>query len=177
MKAQKNVSLIVGIAIPIVMVLFVAASIYLPGLLIQPKTNFVYMTGSSNDLYTCKMVYQVHGGAVVQVKPQAPYNDPSYVKQECVPLFYEYDVAANTKRELTFDEVKKLKLDPSPMSPDGFELVHGGSGGGDFLFLFDMNRDYNSMFLKGHNVSRKVNMNPNGEYSYFDYQFLGWVLP
>ncbi|HRH93631.1 MAG TPA: hypothetical protein PKV72_03820 [Candidatus Peribacteria bacterium] len=178
MKSKPNISLIIGIAIPIVMVLFVACSIYLPGLFIQPKVDFLYMTGS-NDRYSCKMIYEVHGGTLQHIVPPSPYNDPAYVKQECSPMFYVYDVKTNESREVTFEEAQKLKADPSAVSPDGFELVRGNGGGGDFLFLFDMGRDYNSVYLKGHNVSRKVNIKRTGgdEYSYLDYQFLGWILP
>ena len=40
---KKNITLILGISIPILMILFVAGSIYLPGLFIKPHFNFLYV--------------------------------------------------------------------------------------------------------------------------------------
>ena len=38
---KKHIPLIIGISIPILMILFVAGSIYLPGLFIKPGYNFL----------------------------------------------------------------------------------------------------------------------------------------
>lgn len=175
MKSKPNISLIVGIAIPILMVVFVACSIYLPGLFIQPKQNFLYMTGN-NDAYYCNAVFEVHGGKLTSVKPQAPYNDPAYVKTACDRAFHIYDVATNEVKDLTVEEAMALSLDNSPLSSDGFEVVRGGRSG-DFMFLFDVGSDYNTMYLRGHNVSRKLNIVRHEYDNYYNFQFLGWILP
>ena len=47
MQIKKNISLIVAIAIPIAMILFVAASIYLPSIFVKPHDNFVYTFGDA----------------------------------------------------------------------------------------------------------------------------------
>ncbi len=182
MKAKNNVSLIVGIAIPILMVLFVAGSIYLPGLFIKPSVDFLYMT-SGYDRYGCEFQYQVnagaqlHSGTLVKVR-STNYVEPGYVKTDCAVRFFVYDVQTDTSKEYTFEEAQKLKLDPAQMSPDGFEVVRGGRGG-DFFFLFDGGGNYDTMYIKGHNVSRKLKLEQatNGYYYYYDNPILGWVLP
>jgi hypothetical protein len=179
---QSNVPLLVGVAIPIVMVLLVAGSIYLPGLFIKPTVDFLYMT-DYYDRYACEYVYEVrsgadvHSGSLVRAKSTS-YTDPGYVRNDCTPRFYVYDVQTDTSKEYTFEEAQKLKLDPSRVSPDGFEVVRGGRGG-DFLFVFDMGGNYDTMYLRGHNVSRRLNMEKgnSGYYYYSDTPTLGWVLP
>ena len=178
MKAKPNISLIVGIAIPILMVIFVAVSIYVPGLFIKPTVNFLYVNGN-NDSYSCAWVYETHGGVVTRIEQPNSLKDPGYIRSDCEQELYVYDVEKNESLPITFEEAQRLRLDESPISSDGFELVRGNSGGGDFLFLFDMGRDYNSVYLKGHNVSRKANIRPSGdvEYTYLNYQLLGWIIP
>jgi len=55
MESKKNVSLIVGIAIPILMICLIAVSIYLPLLFAPaPQFNFLYVAGDSYSHYGVK---------------------------------------------------------------------------------------------------------------------------
>ncbi len=63
MDYKKNIPLIVGIAIPLVMIILVGASIYIPRLYVKPQTNFLYQTGG--DYYTSRE-YVVDNGTLVK---------------------------------------------------------------------------------------------------------------
>jgi len=173
---KKNITLLVGMSIPILMILFVAGSIYLPGLFIQPKFNFLYVSGA--DSYYSKYQYSVQNGKLVRSEIQRLenqiYQPPREVK------LYIYDVAKNESKEISFEEAQNLNLDSSIISPDGFEIVYGSRGEGFFPFFFLSERDYNTLYLKGHNVSKKLNLQLSGSYynyyNYYDnFRFIGWI--
>jgi hypothetical protein len=168
MEIRKNFSLIVGVSIPILMILFVAGSIYLPGLFVKPKFNFLYATG---DDYFNSGQYIVQGGKLV--KKEIEESGKSYVFPGEIKLFI-HDVSQNESREVSFEEAQDLDLDPNVKSPDGFEVVYGSRGEGFFPFLFGTRADYSTRYLKGHNVSKKLNVQLSGGY-YNNFRFLGWI--
>jgi hypothetical protein len=168
---KKNTTMIVGISIPILMILFVAGSIYLPELFVQPKFNFLYVIGDDYYYYN-QYQYSVQNGKLVGSEIQRPenqiYQPPREVK------LYIYDVAKNESKEISFEEAKNLNLDSNTKSPDGFEVVYGSRGEGFFPFFFWSERDDNTRYLKGHNVSKKLNLQLSGPY-YTNFRFIGWI--
>jgi len=175
---KKNITLIVGISIPILMILFVAGSIYLPGLFIQPKFNFLYVSGDDYYYYN-QYQYSVQNGKLVRREVQRPKNQIYQPLQEVQEVkLYIYDVAKNESKEISFEEAQNLNLDSNTKSPDGFEVVYGSRGDGFlpffFPFFFLSERDYNTLYLKGHNVNKKLNLQLSGSY-YNNFRFIGWI--
>lgn len=170
MKNKKDISLIIGIAIPILMIVFVAASIYLPSLFSpSPKFNFLYVTG---DRYYGKYQFVVENGKLA--KREVKY--PEHYNSEVARL-YIHDVLKNESKEISFEDAQKLYLDPNKESQDGFEVVYGSYDGGIFSIFFGR-EDYDTVYLKGHNVSKKLNLSSsgNGHYYYYNsFRFLGWL--
>jgi hypothetical protein len=105
-----------------------------------------------------------------EVKPSEHY------KPREARLFL-YDVLKNTDREISFEEAQKIKLDANAKSPDGYEVVYGSSEYGFFPFFFSGGYDYNSMYLKGHNTSKKLELQSSSDtrYYYRSRRFLGWM--
>lgn len=173
MEIKKNISLIVGLCIPVLMILFVAGSIYLPGLFIHPKINFVYASGDDYYYYRDQQ-YFVEKGKLVKNEIKDSKESGRHATTE-VKLFL-YNVAENKNQEISFEEAQKLNLDSNSKSPDGFEIVYGNRDGGMFPFFFDSSSDYGNRYIKGHNVTRKLDIQSSGR-SYYDYgfHFLGWI--
>lgn len=169
MLSKKNAPLIIGFLIPILMVLFVAASIYLPGLFLQPKYNFLYSTGG--DYYGSRS-YFVSNGHLAESPQPTPY--PNY-KPSPSPQLYIHDVTTNMSTSISFQDAAALTLDPSAESPDKYRLEDGINSGGIFPFFW-YDRDNNSKYLVGHNVSKKLNVNSGGSSYYDAIHFLGWVI-
>lgn len=175
MNIRKNLSLFIGISLPIIMIAIVAASVYLPRLWASPpQVNFLYSMADSYDVYG--EYYSVESG-ILKKQETADKNSPT---DPAIPKpiitksrLYLHDVVTNKSREVTFAEAQKFQLDYSIVSLDGFEIVHGNSGGGFFLFGSSQS-DYNSRFLRGHGISIKMNLISSPEYSY-SFRFLGWV--
>jgi hypothetical protein len=168
---KKNISLVLGIAIPILMILFVAASIYLPRLFApQPSVNFLYAGGE--DYYGNVQQYTVQNNQVVKnevkLRDKASYNPP-YVE----PKLFIHDVVKNESKEISFEDAQKLNLDPSVKSSDGFEIVYGNKG--DDFFPFFSGRDYSTRYIKGRTMSTKLNIHSSTPYYNNNFRFLGWI--
>lgn len=168
---KKNLPLIAGITIPVLLILFVAGSIYLPGIFIKPKYNFLYLSGT-----TYGQPYFVTNGQLNQNTATSTYPQTLYPpsNQPNTPQLFVYDVLQNQSREISFVDAQKLSLDPNIQSPDGFEVISGNGGGGGFPFFSGSNYDYNSRYLVGHNLSKKLNIPAVSNY-YENFTFLGWI--
>lgn len=179
---RKNITLILGMSIPVLMILFVAGSIYLPGLFIQPKFNFLYASGDDYVYYTNGQQYSVQNNKLVNNAIKQAENgnhNPfqrygTYTPPRNEAKLFVYDVVKNESRQVSFDEAQNLNLDSNGVSPDGFEVVYGSRGDGIFPFFFYAGTDYNARYLKGHNVSKKLNVQSSGPYNY-NFRFLGWI--
>lgn len=172
---KKNIPLYIALAIPVLMIVLVAAFIYLPGIGQKPKENFVYMTGNAPYYYgPGSSGYYVSSGKLIYTPP--PTANPPLPKPDTLqPHFYVYDVAKDQATEITFEQAQNYSLDSSNTSPDGYTIERGNGGGGDFFFG-GAPGDYNNWYIKGHNRSRKLNLKLTGNYSYGDnFQFLGWA--
>lgn len=170
MSSKKNISLIMGIAIPIFMVFLITVSIYLPSLFAPtPRFNFLYVT---EDGYGQYMQYVVENN--ILVKREVKY--PAHYTPGVARLFV-HDVLTNEDKEVSLEEAQKLKLDANAKSPDGYKVVYGSSEYGFFPLFFSEGQDYNTMYLKGHNTSRKLELESSngGRYYYRNRRFLGWI--
>jgi hypothetical protein len=173
MLNKKNLPLYIALAVPVLMIILVAAFIYLPGIGKKPKYNFLYMTGSNVFIYGYENGgYQVSGGHLIYNPPAADYNYPSESQIGDVH-FYLYDVANNQAKEVTLAEAEGYSLDSSNTSSDGYTIQQGNGGSGDFLFGGG-GGDYNSWFIKGHNRAVKLNLKLTGS-PYSNFRFLGWT--
>ena len=171
MNPKKNVSLIVGIAIPILMIVLVAISIYVPALFAPaPRINFLYVTG---DDYYQGQQYVVENGTLVKREVKYPKHYTPGVAR-----FFLHNTSANEDKELSFEEAQKPKLDTNVKSTDGYEVVYGNTDGGVFPFFFSGGFDYSAMYLKGHNTSKKLNLQSSDDGRYYynrNRRFLGWI--
>lgn len=171
---KKNLTFIFGISIPILMIIFIAISIYVPSLFEKPTYNFLYVVGQD---YYYNYVYSVENGILIKKEISQPsYKDyarpvGAVVKE---PKFFIYDVASDSAREVSFDEAQDLTLDSNMTSPDGFKVVGESNSGGFFSSFYGVGGDYGTKYLKGKNSSKKLNIEL-GDYNYYDFNFLGWI--
>ena len=168
MEVKKNIPLIIGLSIPILMILFVAGSIYLPGLFVHPKFNFLYSAGGD---YYSNHRYSVRNGELIENEVEYP----KYYTQRDEPKLFIHDVIKNESTRISFEEAQHLSLNSNTNSPDGFEIYCGRGSSGFFLIFFDSYQDCSSRFIKGHNTSKKLNVQLQGG-SYYNFQFLGWMI-
>ncbi len=173
MMNKKNLPLYIALAVPLLMILLVAAFIYLPGIGKKPQINFLYMTGTNIYSGYGQREYQVKGGHLVDI-PIPPPATPQPYYQPSEVHFFVYNVSTDQASEVTLAQAEAYQLDPSNQSADGFTVERGNGGGGD-PFFGSVGNDYNSWFIKGHNRSWKLNLKLTGGSYYDNFQFLGWI--
>jgi hypothetical protein len=172
MNIPKNFVLWVTLAIPVLMILFVAGAIYLPHRGVEaPTHNFVYALRDYSDGYD----YVVIEGKLVRREFPDSSRPASEKNVQAPTRFFLHDVAANVSKEITLGEAQKLRLDNSVTSPDGYELKRGGQGGGIFPFFFSEG-NYNKQYLVKANRAIELQLKEIGEPYYYNQVFLGWVM-
>lgn len=158
MNLSKNPSLVIAITIPILAIIFIAVSIYLPRSSTNSKHNFLYATDYSYQ-------YRVEGNGLV--------ND-SALYQSSLPSkpakLYVYNVSSNKSAEISLEEAKNLYLNSNSNSPDGFKIIPGNQGG--FIFR---SSDYNTWYIQGQGAARKLNVQSSNSYDN-RFTFLGWII-
>lgn len=169
---KQNLSLIIGLSIPLAMILFIAMAINGPrwfNTVPPAKYDFLYMSGQRNP-YAIYLVVDGHLSLREEELPQG--RDP--VTTEPVH-FFVHDVIENASREISIDEAKELALDGSLRSPDGFTVETARRRG---WFIFGYSRDYNSRYLIKDSFGEKLDLeSSSGAYNYYwNFQFLGWVM-
>ena len=170
---KQKLPLYIALAVPVLMILLVAAFIYLPGFGKKPKVNFLYITGNNVYYYEYGNTgYQVSGGRLVYTPPTVNANYPN---PDASAQFYLYDVAKGQAAAITLQQAQSYQLDPSNASSDGYTVSQGNyNSGGDFFFGGGGGGDYNSWFIKGNNRAIKLNLKLTGT-QYSNFRFLGWA--
>lgn len=170
---KQKLPLYIALCVPVLMIILVAAFIYLPGIAKKPKVNFLYMTGSNVYQYDYYgQGYMVSGGHLIYNPPADNNNYPNAAVNSDVH-FYLYNVASNAATEVTLTQAQTYILDSSNTSSDGYTIQMGNGGGGDFLFG-SSGGDYSNWYIKGNNRAIKLNLKLTGQ-SYENFRFLGWI--
>ena len=161
-------SLVIAFLIPILLVILVLISIWLPRFLVHPTQDFIYSVG---DEYSSSYYYVVQGEQIVRQEVNLPkeqiYRVPASGQIE--PALYYYDVETNESRMLTLDEAQVYQISPQPVSDDGYQIVRGAE-----YFPFDGNNQ-DSLYIKGHSFSKRLNVVLGNTGYYTPFRFLGWV--
>lgn len=186
MNKEKNVNvpLIVGVGVPVLMMLFIAAAIYLPGLFKKPQFDFVYSTADYSFANPVLEVEDQKLGFKCAENQNYYSSDDAVVDEitakcaeEFLPKIYRYSIKNNTAAEISYADAQKLSLDRNADSSDGYKVEQGNYNNGDIfsdMFGGGYNDDYNAWYLKGHNRVVKLNIT-NDTNSSRDTRFVGWV--
>lgn len=164
----KNQPLLVALSLPIILVLVVLASIYVPRGSVSPGLDFIYQVGID---YYSPVTFKVINGKLTRIVDENVHI--SNAMQEVKPKLYLHDVKSDVCREVSFLEAENFTYDSNPISADGYSVVEGSSGGG--FLLFSSPGNYGKFFIKKNSGgSKPLNLQVTKENSYY-YDFLGWV--
>jgi len=168
---KQNISLIIGLSIPIAMILFIAIAINGPrwfNTVTPPRNDFLYTTGQQDP----NSIYRVKDGRLIIQEKLLPEG----VNTTPLPAlhFFVHDVSENTSLEVSENRAMKLALNGSLRSPDGFSIETGRSGG---WFPFGYGRNYKNRYLMKESYSEKLKLETqnSGHNYYWSFHFLGWV--
>src|SRR3989344_2124029 len=149
MTLKEKLPLVVGIGLPILLILFVAITVYLPSFFIKPKYNFLYATGNLYD-YDIKVV----NGRLTS-NPRYSQRDPYYRYTPTEPNIFLYDVTADKSKAVSLSVAQSYTLDPSTKSPDGFTVGRSNSDDYSFFPFFYGGRT-RGQYLMGKGLNRKI---------------------
>jgi hypothetical protein len=183
---KKHLPLIIGLAVPFLMILFVAVSIYVPSWFANPQYSFIYSVKDNYDGYGD--TYSVKNGVVVKETVPYPtsttpyYGYPNNKYPETKVYLYKYDRETNTTKEISYEDAQKLKLITNRESPDGYVLEQGTSDSGIFEIFggYDANNPPDWFLRKGAMNKRVTLQFPTAidtRYYYYNnnFKFLGWI--
>ena len=167
---KENITLIIGLSIPVVMVLFIAGAIYLPSLFINvepPKFSFIYMTNNGRDGYT----YQVKENKLSREKIKQKKN---YYNSNQQPVrFFIHNIKTHKNKELSFEEASLVSINSNFESPDGFKIENGRRSYGFFPFYSRGN--YYTRYITKEGYAEKLKLHTNRRNYYYSFRFLGWL--
>jgi hypothetical protein len=177
---KKNLPILVGIALPIIMVLIIAALTVIPTFKIQPEHDFIFATGT-NDYYNSyyKFEYEIKEGKIQKVSSSYVYPNnytkPNDLKEMDSPDLYLYEVKTERLRKISFEEAQQYVIDQGPTSVDGYNVDFGYRGNYGIGDLFGSSRDnYNAYITKGDAV-KGINISVQNQNYYSGYSFIGWI--
>lgn len=183
---KQNLTLVLAFSLPIILIVFVALSTYLPSLFLSTNYNFVYATCANDDYYNCSDYLQQRY-EVVDSKLVVRDIDPTIdsdgdkipdVKENYITRLFLHDTKSNESREINLDEASGLSLSSLLTSPDGVSVSSDYNPGPDFLFVFDGGSSYGYYLMKGGSKVKLNLINSDENYYYRDnFHFIGWVTP
>lgn len=202
---KNNLVVIIAFLLPVLFVVGVMVSIYMPFSSVSTKYNFIYATCDSlgGYYYDCTSYinrrYDVVDGKLVikdfsqKYNSNGSENDPSAYQvvvpdgvtlpktdQEMNDRIFLHDTETNQSREITKEEAKTLSLNSFLSSPDGVSVSGGYNGGGcGLFFVFGCGRSTYEYYLMKGNIKSKLNLISTKDQYYYpeSFKFIGWVLP
>lgn len=155
----------IGLSIPLILVLLIFFSIYIPKLRFHPQYNFIYSLNEKSYDPKCK-AFLIKDGKLTEQIVASTCGDTT---------LYYYDIKQNTSQPVSYEQARQYTLDANPDSPDGYRVFKDNGGSGFFPLFYDNTQ---SIYLSGHGVSGRVNIpkkSPGNYQFYYAFQFLGWV--
>ncbi len=190
---KKNFAILLAFLLPIILIVAVALSVYLPSLFISTSYNFIYTSctdGTNYYYYNCngyleKRYAVVNGKLVVNnIDPNQDSDNDTIpdIKENYTARIFLHDTKSNVSREISLEEAQALTLNGLLTSPDGVTVSsdYDYYNRGDF-FIFPFSggsSSYGYYLTKGKSKSRLNLINNNDRYyNNNNFDFLGWVLP
>ena len=174
MNIQRDPALWVALGIPVLMIVLIAAGILLPRFFVKPpQYSFLYLVLDNKISYpTIAYDYAVNNdGKLERFSGDGPPGQS--VRVVDAGTFYQYDINTHASKKISFEDAQKLKLDGSPVSADGYNVETGNSDGG---FPFGGGNNADQYLVKGA-YSERLNISPMFGNTYYNFSFLGWVIP
>lgn len=182
---KKNPALFIGLALPVLMILIFAGIPFISSFMVPPpKYNFIYSFnnyGSDGKLKVVdgKLILQVHNSwresrQIQQILYLIDVGSKKSIKLNLLPSKDELSLIPPLEtREFIVEGVSLKALDPSNISPDGYEVrTTYNDNFFSLLFFFGDNRQ-NRLSIK---KSGRTESFSNPAYGYGG-KFEGWVIP
>lgn len=184
---KKNPALYIGLALPLLMIVVLAGIPFIYSFVVPaPQYNFIYSINNNyppNEklkVVNGKLVLQAHNDWDQSKEPRGmiyliDVHSKKSTKLNYLPLFKAENILIppHESREYVIEGVSLKALDPSNISPDGYQVITGNNDNFFSLMFFfgDSRRNYLSLKKSG-----RIDNIPVPAQSY-NGKFEGWVIP
>jgi len=170
---KENIPLYIGLALPIILIIIIAAVIYIPRFLVDPQYDFIYFEENWNSRFSTTECteYEISEGRFKRIG-----EIEEHLQETCYSdgaLFYIYDVSEKESREISIDEVESLEIAKGYTSPDGFIFLRKYSNMGIFE-IFGGTHEV-KWYLEKDGVRLPLNLEEKVSL-YSEPQFIGWII-
>ncbi len=198
---QKNIKLIIGLSLPILVIIFIIGSVVVQKMIFKPQYDFLYTVDSYCVNSDCRFyynyntwnAYKIVDGKIAKetIFPKVDsYYERSYPDQPInkfepqYPKIYRYSVKNDSFSEISFDEVQKITLTDSGSAPDGTVVVtdSGNRGGGGLITEVFVGGGYSyryGLYMKNGSSSKKIIVQNGAQDNYYggnnNFHLIGWV--
>lgn len=176
---NKNLPIIIGIALPIVFIIAIFFVISVPKNNTTTQYNFIYSYENRDPYYReYKNTYEIENGkitpkALPEIKKDGYYN---YNNARDYPIIYIYDVKTDTSREISLSDAQKYEMVTGPSSPDGYNVSYEYGNYGLFdEILLGGNRRNSGYYIKRDSFEKKVNITNSAGYYSGNFRIIGWI--
>jgi len=173
---KDPIMLIAGV--PILFIVVVGIFVYLPSAITEdPQYDFLYAQGYRANNYFVengKIQALMDPNNLPEVDPRTEEKARERLIREIenlrTTIIYRYDTENESLQPISFTEAKKLNLDPSSKSPDGYTFQSGQRASGFFPFFIENRRD-------GYELSKGVaKVKLPMDYRYGQNICVGWAI-
>ena len=170
----KHLPIVIGTLLPVLVILVVSISIFLPTFVLKPQYDFIYTLYDSYPSYgkNYQNSYRVEDGKIA-LAPVIFRED--IVANEVSPALFLYDVERDSTRQITFEEAQEYNLDPGSTSPDGFIVVHDRGHNGIFELFGSRKDDRDYSIAKGDKKKKLKGLTTDVYYPSSKFRFIGWI--
>lgn len=177
---KEKLPIIVGLALPIFFIVFVAVWISFRTSSVQPEHSFIYAISDETSPAKYGVLfennYAVENGKII-LKPVTFSKDEilNYDMCEAMDLYF-YDVKNNVNRKIPLDEAQKYVIDNSNSSVDGYSVAYEYGNSGIFE-IFGNNNENSGYFITkiDGGAKKKLNISLGNNYWNNDFRFIGWI--
>lgn len=188
-KQKRGLLLAVAFLLPLVFVMVVFVSTYIPSRTLSTDYNFVYAIcseGRAPYSYYCsnhlRNLYTIQNGRLTENEIPADLdsdNDGVSDRNENYRArLFLHNNTLNSSEEISLTEAQRLTLDDRLTSPDGVAVEWQYTSGGNFFPFVRYSSNYGYFLTQG-NARKEIDLINESQRSYYqnDFMFLGWVIP
>ena len=175
---KKNFVVLLAFLLPLVLIVVIALSVYLPSLKVSTDYDFVYVAcfnGVGYYPHLCDKNYLKKRYAVVADKLVVDSDS----NEEGDDRLFRHDTEKNESREITLVEAQRMTFNNLLTSPDGVTISSGYNRRDGVFFPFDGGFSSYDYYLTKGKSRKKIKLIGDDDQYYYqnNFQFIGWVLP
>ncbi|MDZ7726218.1 MAG: hypothetical protein U5L75_01390 [Candidatus Campbellbacteria bacterium] len=181
---KGNTVIVLALLLPLLLVLVIFLTTYLPYFSLSSDYNFVYATCENNTRHepgtlSCDE-YLDERFSIVNKRISDNELDEPQDEEGFQVRFFMHNTSTNESREIAFEEARSYELSSLLTAPDGVSFSGPEYDGGVSFFLFyDSNSSSGYYLTKGGRRQKQnlINVNANYRGYYGDgFRFMGWIL-